>query len=145
MVVRTFPKSSANNNNNKNYTHIYVYISAVKSWLIASKIKVFVYIIYVHVLFIFIMYIYTHRLSVRLCLPLPLFPCPYMVLPVSQSLLVQSVSAVCLDYVPGVSSYVSLYIVCSAPCYLWIIVNVMCQTCLDVLPRVPVSPPFVIH
>ncbi len=32
-----------------------------------------------------------------------------MVLPVSQSLLVQSVSAVCLDYVPGVSSYVSLY------------------------------------
>ncbi len=64
--------------------------------------------------------------NVRLCLPLPLFPCPYMVLPVSQSLLVQSVSAVCLDYVPGVSSYVSLYIVCSAPCYLWIIVNVMC-------------------
>ncbi len=32
-----------------------------------------------------------------------------MVLPVSQSLLVQSVSAWCLDYVPGVSSYVSLY------------------------------------
>ncbi len=83
--------------------------------------------------------------NVRLCLPLPLFPCPYMVLPVSQSLLVQSVSAVCLDYVPGVSSYVSLYIVCSAPCYLWIIVNVMCQACLDILPRVPVSPPFVIH
>ncbi len=24
-------------------------------------------------------------------------------------------------------------------------VNVMCQACLDVLPRVPVSPPFVIH
>ncbi len=67
-----------------------------------------------------------HYQSVRLCFPLPLFPCPYMVLPVSQSLLVQSVSAVCLDYVPGVSSYVSLYIVCSAPCYLWIIVNVMC-------------------
>ncbi len=59
---------------------------------------------------------------VRLCLPLPLFPHPYMVLPVSQSLLVQSVSALCLDYVPGVSSYVSLYIVCSAPCYRWIIV-----------------------
>ncbi len=38
-----------------------------------------------------------------------------------------------------------IYIVCYAPCYLWIIVNVMCQTCLDVLPRVPVSPPFVIH
>ncbi len=47
--------------------------------------------------------------GVRLCLPLPLFPHPYMVLPVSQSLLVQSVSALCLDYVPGVSSYVSLY------------------------------------
>ncbi len=30
---------------------------------------------------------------VRLCLPLPLSPHPYMVLPVSQSLLVQSVSA----------------------------------------------------
>ncbi len=64
--------------------------------------------------------------NVRLCLPLPLFPHPYMVLSVSQSLLVQSVSAVCLDYVPGVSSYVSLYLVCSAPCYRWIIVNVMC-------------------
>ncbi len=49
-----------------------------------------------------------------LSLPLPLFPHPYMVLPVSQSLLVQSVSALCLDYVPGVSSYVSLYEVCSA-------------------------------
>ncbi len=59
--------------------------------------------------------------NVRLCLPLPLFPHPYMGLPVSQSLLVQSVSAVCLDYVPGVSSYVSRYIVCSAPCYVWII------------------------
>ncbi len=31
--------------------------------------------------------------AVRLCLPLPLSPHPYMVLPVSQSLLVQSVSA----------------------------------------------------
>ncbi len=46
---------------------------------------------------------------VTVCLPLPLSPHPYMVLPVSQSLLVQSVSALCLDYVPGVSSYVSLY------------------------------------
>ncbi len=96
-----------------------------------NKIVVFIYI-YTHI------YIYIYIYIVRLCLPLPLFPCPYKVLPVSQSLLVQSVSAVCLDYVPGVSSYVSLYIVCSAPCYLWIIVNVMCQSCLDVLPRVPV-------
>ncbi len=47
--------------------------------------------------------------NVTVCLPLPLSPHPYMVLPVSQSLLVQSVSALCLDYVPGVSSYVSLY------------------------------------
>ncbi len=48
-------------------------------------------------------------IGVTVCLPLPLSPHPYMVLPVSQSLLVQSVSALCLDYVPGVSSYVSLY------------------------------------
>ncbi len=47
--------------------------------------------------------------GVTVCLPLPLSPHPYMVLPVSQSLLVQSLSALCLDYVPGVSSYVSLY------------------------------------
>ncbi len=50
-----------------------------------------------------------HDICVTVCLPLPLSPHPYMVLPVSQSLLVQSVSALCLDYVPGVSSYVSLY------------------------------------
>ncbi len=30
----------------------------------------------------------------------------------------------CLDFVPGVSSHVPLQIVCSAPCLLWIIVNV---------------------
>ncbi len=48
-------------------------------------------------------------LIVTVCLPLPLSPHPYMALPVSQSLLVQSVSALCLDYFPGVSSYVSLY------------------------------------
>ncbi len=35
--------------------------------------------------------------TVTVCLPLPLSPHPYMVLPVSQSLLVQSVSALCLD------------------------------------------------
>ncbi len=35
----------------------------------------------------------TINICVRLCLPLPLSPHPYMVLPVSQSLLVQSVSA----------------------------------------------------
>ncbi len=32
------------------------------------------------------------------------FPHPYMVLPVSQSLLVQLVPALCPDYVPGVLS-----------------------------------------
>ncbi len=53
--------------------------------------------------------IHVNSLTVTVCLPLPLSPHPYMVLPVSQSLLVQSVSALCLDYVPGVSSYVSLY------------------------------------
>ncbi len=30
----------------------------------------------------------------------------------------------CLDFVPGVSSHFPLQIVCSAPCLLWIIVNV---------------------
>ncbi len=42
--------------------------------------------------------------TVTVCLPLPLSPHPYMVLPVSQSLLVQLVPALCPDYVPGVLS-----------------------------------------
>ncbi len=42
--------------------------------------------------------------NVTVCLPLPLSPHPYMVLPVSQSLWVQLVPALCPDYVPGVSS-----------------------------------------
>ncbi len=37
--------------------------------------------------------LFVNKYTVRLCLPLPLSPHPYMVLPVSQSLLVQSVSA----------------------------------------------------
>ncbi len=41
---------------------------------------------------------------VTVCLPLPLSPHPYMVLSVSQSLLVQLVPALCPDYVPGVLS-----------------------------------------
>ncbi len=45
-----------------------------------------------------------HPESVTVCLPLPLSPHPYMVLPVSQSLLVQLVPALCPDYVPGVLS-----------------------------------------
>ncbi len=43
----------------------------------------------------------------------------------------------CLDFVPGVSSYVPLHIVCSAPCFVWIIVNVSTSvsvcTCLCLL------------
>ncbi len=38
------------------------------------------------------------------CLVSPFLLCPYMVLPVSYSLLVQLVPAVCLDYVPVMSS-----------------------------------------
>ncbi len=38
------------------------------------------------------------------CLVSPFLLCPYMVLPVSCSLLVKLVPAVCLDYVPVVSS-----------------------------------------
>ncbi len=86
--------------------------------------------------------------AVTVCLPLPLSPHPYMVLPVSQSLLVQSVSALCLDYVPGVSSYVSLYksVLPHVTCGLLLMsIEFMFPCCLDVLPRVPVSPPFVIH
>ncbi len=85
---------------------------------------------------------------VTVCLPLPLSPHPYMVLPVSQSLLVQSVSALCLDYVPGVSSYVSLYksvLPHVTGGLLLMSIVFMFPCCLDVLPRVPVSPPFVIH
>ncbi len=44
------------------------------------------------------------NVAVTVCLPLPLSPHPYMVLPVSQSLLVQLVPALCPDYVPGVLS-----------------------------------------
>ncbi len=41
----------------------------------------------------FIHFMATFSITVTVCLPLPLSPHPYMVLPVSQSLLVQSVSA----------------------------------------------------
>ncbi len=51
-----------------------------------------------------------------------------MVLPVSQSLLVQLVPAVCLDYVPGVSSQFYLFLVCSATCF------------LSVVERLPMCP-----
>ncbi len=45
----------------------------------------------------------------------PSILCPYMVLPVSCSLLVQLVPAMCLDYVPAVPHYFCLFIVCPAP------------------------------
>ncbi len=49
------------------------------------------------------------------CLVFPSILCPYMVLPVSCSLLVQLVPAMCLDYVPAVPHYFCLFIVCPAP------------------------------
>ncbi len=69
--------------------------------------------------------------DVRLCLPLPLSPHPYMVLPVSQSLLVQSVSA--LSWLcPRCLQLCLPIIVCSTQCYLWIIVNVSVSMFLPV-------------
>ncbi len=65
---------------------------------------------------------------VSLCLVSPFLLCPNMVLPVSCSLWVQLVPALCPDYVPGVSSFVSLFIVCSATCFR--LVNV--YVCVDV-------------
>ncbi len=47
---------------------------------------------------------YTGVRPVSPCLLSPFLSCPYIVLPVSNSLLVQLVPAVCLDYVPGASS-----------------------------------------
>ncbi len=68
---------------------------------------------------------------VSLYLVSPFLLCPYMVLTVLVlSLLFQLIPALCLDYVLGVSSKFSLFIVCSAPCFLSVIirqtVNVIC-------------------
>ncbi len=68
---------------------------------------------------------FSHRLidlmSVTVCLPLPCVSLPIFGFSCHHYLISLHL---CLDFVPGVSSYVPLHIVCSAPCFGWIIVNV---------------------
>ncbi len=62
--------------------------------------------------------------SVTVCLPLPCVSLPIFGFPVFPVFISLISPHLCLDFVPGVSSHVPLQIVCSAPCLLWIIVNV---------------------
>ncbi len=59
--------------------------------------------------------------NVTVCLPLPCISLPIFGFSCHHYLISLHL---CLDFVPGVSSYVPLHIVCSAPCFGWIIVNV---------------------
>ncbi len=63
----------------------------------------------------------TSVLNVTVCLPLPCVSLPIFVFSCHHYLISLHL---CLDFIPGVSSYVPLHIVCSAPCFVWIIVNV---------------------